>query len=193
MFLLIKLNYLVSKMDLFKKEDIERLVRIFATRLSDAGITGSISLVGGAALSTNYLQDRHSTSDIDALFPCHPDVARIIEEISLEEGLESDWINDAAIAWVPFESKELWIELYRIDGIQIRIASADLLLAMKLKADRGVRDRSDIEGLIRLIGIETIEEIDAVYERFHDQEVLNDLTRAVVLSMLRDGRSSRDS
>lgn len=180
-------------MDLFKKEDIERLVRIFATRLSDAGITGSISLVGGAALSTNYLQDRHSTSDIDALFPCHPDVARIIEEISLEEGLESDWINDAAIAWVPFESKELWIELYRIDGIQIRIASADLLLAMKLKADRGVRDRSDIEGLIRLIGIETIEEIDAVYERFHDQEVLNDLTRAVVLSMLRDGRSSRDS
>lgn len=193
MFLLVKLNYLVPRVELFKKEDIERLVRILATRLNEAAITGSISLVGGAALSTNYLHDRHSTSDIDALFPRHPDIARIIEEMSLEEGLEADWINDAAIAWVPFESKELWVELYRISSIEIRIASADLILAMKLKADRGVRDRSDIEGLIQLIGINNIEEIEVIYERFYDQEILSDLTRAVVVGMLIGLRSSNGS
>lgn len=134
MFLLVKLNYLVPRVELFKKEDIERLVRILATRL-----------------------------------------------------------NDAAIAWVPFESKELWVELYRIGSIEIRIASADLILAMKLKADRGVRDRSDIEGLIQLIGINNIEEIEVIYERFYDQEILSDLTRAVVVGMLIGLRSSNGS
>ena len=38
-------------MEIFEKEDIERFIRLFAKRLSEAGISGKISIVGGAALS----------------------------------------------------------------------------------------------------------------------------------------------
>ena len=38
-------------MDLFNKPELERLIHIFATKIDGAGISGTISLVGGAALS----------------------------------------------------------------------------------------------------------------------------------------------
>jgi hypothetical protein len=55
---------------------------------------------------------------------------------------------------------------------------------MKLKADRGLRDRGDIEGLIKLLELKEVNEIEEIYERFHHQEVLSDRTLAVVNQIL---------
>ena len=78
----------------------------------------------------------------------------------------------------------MWVHNQKIGEIEIRYGSAQLLLAMKLKADRGNRDRPDIASLITLCGLTTIEEIETLYERFHHQEVLSPTTRTGVLRML---------
>lgn len=170
---------------LFEKVELERLIRLFASRLDDAGICGTISLVGGAALSLCYLQDREATTDIDALLPTDLRISGIIAEIAVDENLDKHWINDAAKAYVPFETEAQWVDLYRVGGVLVRIATAELLLAMKLRADRGFRDRPDIEGLIKVCGIMTVPEIEDLYGRFHHQEVIQEKTRLVVIGMLK--------
>jgi hypothetical protein len=173
-------------MQLFERGDIERLLGVLAHRLADAGVTGTISIVGGAAISLEYLVERDATTDIDAILPQHPLVSTVIQEIADEEALNSDWVNDAVTAYVPFETSQMWRVIMTVESISIRIATAELLLAMKLKADRGLRDRGDIEGLIRLMEIRDITEVHEIYEKYHHQEVLSDRTRLVVEQLLQE-------
>lgn len=44
-------------MDLFNKAELDRLIHLFAAKIDAAGISGTISLVGGAALSMSCLRD----------------------------------------------------------------------------------------------------------------------------------------
>jgi hypothetical protein len=170
--------------ELFEREDLDRLLRLLAQRLDAAGVSGTISLVGGAAISLQYLFDRDSTTDIDALLPQSPIVAQIIHEIAVQENLDSGWINDAVKAYVPFETIDMWVDIFAIGGIVIRVASAELLLAMKLNADRGLRDRGDIEGLLGLIGVHSLEEVKEIFEKYHHQEILKESTCLMVEQIL---------
>lgn len=171
-------------MILFEKEDIEELIFLLATRLNTAGISGKISIVGGAALSVAYIPERSATMDIDATYPTDPKVGLVIDQIAQERNLPTNWINNDVNAFIPFETSDMWVHNQKIGEIEIRYGSAQLLLAMKLKADRGNRDRPDIASLITLCGLTTIEEIETLYERFHHQEVLSPTTRTGVLRML---------
>jgi hypothetical protein len=171
-------------MELFDKEKLEELIGLFAKRMSDAGVTGKISIVGGAALSVAYIPDRAATTDIDATYPNDPRVPNIINQIAEEFDLPTTWINNAVNAYIPFETSEMWVHSQKVGGIEVRYASAELLLAMKLKADRGRRDRPDIAALINLCGLTAIEEVESIYEHFHHQEVLSPRTKGLVLQML---------
>ena len=73
-------------------------------RLSEAGISGKISIVGGAALSVAYIPERLATTDIDATFPSDPLVIKIINQIAIENDLPLTWINSAVTAFIPFET-----------------------------------------------------------------------------------------
>lgn len=171
-------------MNLFERDDIEGLLNLLAERLTQAGVHGTISIVGGAALSLEYLTDRDATTDIDADFPHNDLVQSIIDEIASEMNLEPNWINKAVTAYIPFETSAMWREILTVGSITIRVASAELLLAMKLKADRGLRDRGDIKGLIRLLKIKSVDEITEIYEKFHHQEMLSEKTFQVVERIL---------
>lgn len=172
-------------MELFQKEDIEQLIYLLATRLNNAGVSGKISIVGGAALSVAYIPERAATMDIDATYPSDPRVGAVINQIAVERNLPTNWINNAVNAYIPFEATEMWVQRQEIGQIEVRYASAELLLAMKLKADRGNRDRPDIAALIKLCGLTTLQEIEALYELFHHQEVLSPKTKSAVLLMLK--------
>jgi len=96
-------------MNLFERNDVERLIKLLALKLDEAGVVGTVSMVGGAAISLQYVHDRDSTTDIDALFPQSQAVRSVIEEISKSENLQKDWINDAVKAYVPFEVSNMWL------------------------------------------------------------------------------------
>ncbi len=171
-------------MNLFERNDVERLIKLLALKLDEAGVVGTVSMVGGAAISLQYVHDRDSTTDIDALFPQSQAVRSVIEEISKSENLQKDWINDAVKAYVPFEVSNMWLDLFSIGEVTVRVASAELLLAMKLRADRGLRDRDDIYNLLVICGCRSILEVEEIYEKFHHQEVMDGRTRQVVQEMM---------
>lgn len=157
---------------------------MLAQKLDDAGVVGTISIVGGAAISLQYVNDRDSTTDIDAILPENSIVARIIEDIAKAKNLPATWIYDAAKVYIPFEVNSMWLDLFSVGGVLIRVASAELLLAMKLRADRGVRDRGDIQKLLQICGHQSLSQVQETYEKFHHQEVMNSRTSQMVQEML---------
>jgi hypothetical protein len=163
--------------------DVEALLRELARRLNSSGVTAGIRVVGGAAISFMN-PDRRATQDIDAmLHPVEP-VRQIAALMAVERGLPHDWINDAAMAYVPLVGLEDWHEVLREGDVAVYVGSAQMLLAMKLFANRGRRDTTDIEFLLEKCQITSLEQAQEIYERYHAQDVITDAAAARVADWL---------
>jgi hypothetical protein len=66
-----------------------------------------------------------------------------------------------------------WQPLCSGGGIEVWIAPPDIVLAMKLRSNRGRRDTRDLPVLIEAVGLTTRVEIEALFERFfpHDETI----------------------
>ena len=49
-----------------------------------------------------------------------------------------------------------------------------MLLAMKLNSARGARDRPDIDHLLELCGVQSIERAEAIFEEYYPGESMKD-------------------
>lgn len=126
-------------MTAFDADQISNLLRDLVRRLAQQGVSGGIRVVGGSAIALMNPQ-RRATHDIDAvLAPVEPIMAAA-RDLADQRGLPPDWLNDAVKAYVPPVGSEDWVELIREGDLTVSIASAELLLAMKLYANRGRRD-----------------------------------------------------
>jgi hypothetical protein len=138
-----------------------------AELLADQGVRARIFVVGGAAMALAYYE-RESTKDVDAVFAPADVVADAARVIGLRRGLPEGWLNAAANLYLPpdvgLESGRPTIES---GGVEIAVAPADLLLAMKLRASRGRRDIEDIAVLLREVGVTTVDAAIGVYEQFY--------------------------
>lgn len=168
---------------LLDRDDVELLLRELAQRLHAVGITAGIRVIGGAAIAL-INSDRRSTADIDAvLLPAHP-VRVMAEGMALEHDLPADWLNDAALAYVPLVGIDDWQEIFRVGDVTVSIGSVHLLLAMKLRANRGRRDTDDIEFLLDRCGVTSIQDAQEIYERYNTEEVLTDAAATRVQAWL---------
>lgn len=174
----------MSAESLFSKDDLERLLDKFTRELDGAGVKGSIFLVGGAALSLYYF-DRDTTRDIDAALPHDERVLSVILKIAKEENLAENWINADATQFFGFPPLGSWSIVKTIGNVQVRVASPQMLLAMKLRAHRGRRDNDDIEELLKICNITSVEEVETIYDSIYSQDVLNEEARLIVLSFLK--------
>ena len=158
---------------------ISELLHELAARLAASGATAGVRIVGGAAIALmNPLRD--TTTDIDAaLVPPGPIVA-VVSEMAVERGLPADWLNAAALGFIPPVGLEDWRDVIRLGTVTIQIASPELLLAMKLFANRGTRDAADIDFLLGYCGVTSVEQAQEIYERYHAQDVLTDSAAARV-------------
>lgn len=162
----------------FSPEQTERLLRELAQRLSAASIRAGIRVVGGAAIAFMN-PDRHATRDIDALMlPDDEPIRRIAAQMAAEHDLPDDWINDAAKGFVPLVGLEDWHEVLRTGEVSVSIGSTEMLLAMKLYANRGTRDVEDIEFLLERCEITSLNQAQEIYERYHAQDVITDSAAA---------------
>ncbi len=160
-------------MTAFDADQISNLLRDLVRRLAQQGVSGGIRVVGGSAIALMNPQ-RRATHDIDAvLAPVEPIMAAA-RDLAVQRGLPPDWLNDAVKAYVPPVGSEDWVELIREGDLTVSIASAELLLAMKLYANRGRRDTEDIEYLLGACGVTSLEEAQAIYERYHAQDLISD-------------------
>ena len=163
--------------------DVENLLRELARRVHARGVAAGIRVVGGAAIALMN-PDRRVTQDIDALLLPEEPLRNIAALMAAERGLTQDWLNDAAKAYVPLVGLEDWQEVFREGDVAIYIGSIEMLLAMKLLANRGRRDTSDIEFLLGRCQITSLEQAQEIYERYHAQDVIAGAAAARIANWL---------
>lgn len=158
---------------------LEKYLRLFADSL---GSTGQIDmlLVGGAAIALKY-GGRDTTKDVDAVFSdifTKQFLARgyykeLVAQFASEYNLEKNWLSDSVMQFVTpeiFETKEL---LFATENVTISTPSAKALLAMKAMSMRigpEFKDVSDIELLLDITGIATVDEGLDLINHFYPKE-----------------------
>lgn len=153
------------------RDDLIDGLRELVASLTAARQPSGIRIVGGAALSLRYFE-RRTTVDIDALItPVEPTI-EIAQQIALRRDWPSDWLNNSAAGFIPIARDAAWEALYDDGQVSIWVASAETLLAMKLRASRVGRDTDDIAELMALCGVDTVADADELYESFYPGEVL---------------------
>lgn len=123
----------------FSAEEIAQLLRELAENLDAKGVSFSVKLVGGAAIAFTGME-RRMTRAVDASYEPVRDVEKPAAEVARQHGLENDWLNSRAKAFIP--AKAEWVPI-DLGALAVSAASEETLLAMKLCAGR-LRDMRDI-------------------------------------------------
>lgn len=172
-----------------ERADIVAALRDLADELRADGGSARVRLVGGAALALRYF-DRQSTSDLDAVAVGAADdkaVAAAAARVAARRSWPPNWLNFeterlGAVPWLGRPAE--WVSVFDEAGIVVEVASAETLLAMKLRAGRPGRDVDDIRQLLRLCGISRIEDAEELYEGFYPGETFSHRTQAIVAAIL---------
>ena len=173
--------------DELEREDLIRGINAVITKLRDAGEPAGIRIVGGAALAIRYF-DRRTTSDVDAqLFPEEP-ILRASAQVAIEQGWAEDWLNSKAATFVPAFSADVeWEVLFQDEIVTVVVASAEALLAMKLKASRLGRDEQDIATLLSICGVSNVEAAEDLMEKYYLGEGLSDKALRLLTAIFEQG------
>lgn len=173
----------------FSRTDLIKLLNKLVKRLNELEIKGSFQIVGGAAIALKYAE-RPPTNDIDAEFispnTSQNELRDVVEEIARTESIPYDWLNDYAKVFIPRCTEDDWIAFQISGEITILVASAPLLLAMKLRATRGIRDAEDILALAAICQISSLEDAKSIYARYHGTEPLTDKAITLISKYLED-------
>lgn len=147
---------------------LSELLGELARRLERRGVTGSIRIVGGAALALRFPDDPEVrvTRDVDAVWEPRAEVDEVIGELARERGLEVDWINASAAPWLRTDEPD------PVDGeFEIVVATPEQLVAMKLAAGRE-QDLADLRILARHLGIREADRlVEMAYAVYGDESV----------------------
>lgn len=103
----------------------------------------------GGIVSVLYHGSRQMTHDVDVLFPSNPIIVDILKnlvdevgaEFDLEHGPRDKWFNDS-VSFIGLQSKSNNI-VFQHSNLILRAAEWHEMLAHKLTAFRGPRDRND--------------------------------------------------
>jgi len=129
----------VSPGGLFDRTAIQAALIEVAREVEAAGLDIEFLVVGSAAIALQF--DRPAlTGDLDALYPMakREEVARIAAVVAERHGWDPSWLNDDALMFQShYDSAVRCIVFASTGGVTIRLAPADLLLAMRLLAARG--------------------------------------------------------
>ncbi|MGW6131043.1 DUF6036 family nucleotidyltransferase [Cellulomonas sp. NPDC055163] len=168
---------------LFDREAILGALTDLAARLADGDVATRICVVGGAALAISRVGNRESTTDIDvAVYGNQTAVMAHVRAVAEARGWQADWVNNAVVQFWPFSGEPRWTPVVGRAAVEILVAPADMLLAMKLNAGRGRRDSGDIAALLEVCRISTVGEAEDVFQRYYPGEEMKDRARAQVVA-----------
>lgn len=136
------------------RDDIRALFDELNSELDRAGERADIFLVGGAAIALAY-DARRATRDLDAAFRPTTVVRDAARAVAARHDLAEDWLNDAVRGFLPGPDPGAQ-RYYAGSALNVDVASARYLLAMKLFASRVETDADDIAFLYRQVGFTTV-------------------------------------
>lgn len=173
--------------DELEREDLIRGINAVITKLRDAGEPAGIRIIGGAALAIRYFE-RRTTSDVDAqLFPEEP-ILRAAAQVAIEQGWAEDWLNSKASTFVPAYSADVeWEVLYQDDTVTVVVASAEALLALKLRASRLGRDEQDIATLLSVCGVSSFDAVEELMDKYYLGDGISDKAMRLLTAIYQQG------
>jgi len=155
---------------LLDRNGIRAALTALDAELARSGIRGELFVVGGAAMALAY-DARRATIDVDATFLPAAEVRQAARRVADDLGLEQDWLNDGAKAFMPGSDSDQ-ISVFEGNNLSVAAASPRYLLAMKLLAARVDRDQDDIRTLYELCGFTTAEEGMRLLETTYPSHVI---------------------
>jgi hypothetical protein len=164
-------------MTLLTRELIEEALGALDSELAAGGARATLYVVGGAAMALVH-HARESTRDVDAWFSEPTAVRNAAKRVAERLDLPDDWLNDAAKAFVPAEAGfERWRSL---PNLEVLMADARTLLAMKCAAARTNEDAGDIRVLASHLNLQTAESVLAVLRAYYPEEQLPVRSRLLI-------------
>lgn len=154
-------------MALLDRETIAEALHRLNRELEARGQRAELFLVGGAVMGLVH-NARPATKDVDAWFTEPQEMRAAARRVAEEMGLDPQWLNDAAKAFVPAAAGyETWQALSHL-----AISSVDppTLLAMKCAAARTVEDAEDIRFLTQLLGLGSADAVLRVVLAYYPAE-----------------------
>lgn len=161
------------------RDELEFGLKEIVQRLEERGEPAELRIVGGAAISLWHNASRGATQDIDAALSPADAVLDVAKEVAVEQGWPDDWVNDKAQIFLPSgmgARGEEWETVYTSGTVTVKVASLDMLIAMKLYAAqrRARREYEDLRVLLAERGISSLAEAEALFEDFYPGDDLND-------------------
>lgn len=164
-------------------ERIRQLLVELGRRLVQRDVEARLFLVGGAAMALAFARSR-VTRDLDAVFEpeqtIYDEAARMASELRLPD----DWLNDGVKGLLPDRQPPTdGTGSFTAPGIQVGVASAEYLFAMKAFAARQETDGDDLRRLRDVLGLRSLAEALALVERFYGADRLQPKTQLLLEDM----------
>lgn len=114
---------------------------------------------------------RDMTLDVDAQYYPKTKINRVAAELAKKYHLPNDWLNDRAAMFVlPVAADNKSKVLLSTGTVTIETASAEALLAMKIRASRPRLDNFDIEFLCKHLKISAVDQAVEIFERNYRED-----------------------
>ncbi len=165
----------------FTRENILYLLRRLSSLAKAEGVTLEVAFYGGSCLLLAYhYKDRQLTKDIDAIIRPAEAAEALIRRVAAEEDLPQDWL-DSGVRQFLSPVGETYVstlsELKELANIKIAFPTAEYLIAMKIRASVRARfgyegDLTDLRFLARKTRLASIEQAQAILDRFFDDEII---------------------
>ena len=165
-------------------EQIRELLVELGRRLDARGVEARLFLVGGAAMALAYGRQR-VTRDLDAVVEPKREIYDEAARMAQERGLREGWLNDGVKGLLPEREPPVeGVGSFTAPGIQVGVASAEYLFAMKAQAARQETDADDLRRLAAVLHLHTVEAALALVERFYGPGRLQPKTQFLLEDLL---------
>ncbi len=151
-------------MEPFSKNSLEDAFRELSRELRWRQVRAHIYVVGGAAMALGFDDGRY-TMDVDVLIrEGHGPVVDAVRRIARRRGWPDTWLNEEAVPAMPRGRDGRARTVYGDRHLVVTAASAEHLLAMKVRAAR-VKDQEDIAFLARRLGLSSAREVFDLHDQ----------------------------
>ncbi len=164
---------------------ISQALRRLGELAEELKITLEVSLYGGAVFTLVY-GSRDATKDVDAVVRQSEIAKTLATKVATELDLPDDWLNDDVKQFLAEKEEKRRLPTADFgEGIRIVVPTAAYLLAMKLRACRSplpgyAGDYGDIRFLVQKMKIVSVEQAEAIHDKFFPHDVLAAEAREVV-------------
>ena len=156
-------------MEPFSASDLRGAFQDLSQELARHKVQAHVYVIGGAAMALGF-DSRRVTHDVDALIrEGHGPVTEAVQSIGRRRGWSETWLNEQAASAIPRGTDGRARTVYGDRNLIVTAASAEHLLAMKVRAGR-IKDYDDIVFLTDSLGFHSAKEVLDLHDEVFPQD-----------------------